>query len=157
MEWDVKQELEQLRQGYVSASPVVRLRLIKQRLGRPEAESAAMRLVAAVCAVEALGRSLVVHAAGRPAGTADMRYRQVREMGPIELVEEVLRLYGAAEGATRYGAQVWSLFDLAQQSRDLAVHECAYLVPDQYTPLIEAAETVLGGLVEIGGLPRLVA
>lgn len=156
MEWDYKQELEQLRQANVAASPGVRLRAIKQRLGRAD-DMGAMRLVAAVCAVEALARSLVVHAAGRPLSTADMRYRQVRDTGPVELVDEVLRRCGAPNGGAHFGADTWSLFELAHQYRDLAVHECTYLTSDKYAALVQAAEAVLEGLVEIGGLPRLVA
>lgn len=156
MEWDYKQELEQLRQANVAASPVVRLRAVKQRLGRAE-DMGAMRLVAAMCAVEALGRSLVVHAAGRPLSTADMRYRQVQGTGPVELAEEVLRRCGAADGAAHFGAETWLLFELAHQYRDLAVHECTYLSTDKYAALVQAAERVLDGLVEISGLPRLVA
>jgi len=157
MERDLKQELEALRVAYKQSSPVARLRDIRQRLATVQAPSGAMRLVMALSAVEALARSLVVHAAGRPSSTADMRYRQAQGMAAVELVEEVLRLHGAPDAGMRFGATTWSLFELAHQYRDLAVHECTYADRDGYAPLVEAAETVLQGLVEASELPRRVA
>ncbi len=157
MEWDLKKELEQLHRTSASASPVARLRAVNHRLASVQTETPGTRLIAAVSGVEALSRSLIVHAAGRPPSTADMRYRQVRPAGPIELVEDVLRLYGAAEGSAQFGADTWMLFGLAHEYRNLLVHECARIEHDRCTPLLAATERVFKGLVEVGGLPRVVA
>jgi hypothetical protein len=157
MERDIRQELEEAHRANAAASPVARMRAIKQRLARAANEAPANRLVATLGAVEALSRSLIVHAAGRPSSTAEMRYRQVRGAAAVELVEEVLRLYAAGEPAARFGADGWTAFALAQESRELFVHECVQLERELYAPLIAAAEAVLQALVEVGGLPRLVA
>ena len=111
-------------------------------------------------AVEALARSLVVHASGRPAATAEMRHRQYRNAGPVELVEEVLRLRGAAPGARHFEAGNWELFEVAAVYRELVVHECSTIGQDRYPFLIAACEAVLRGLVELAGLetrPKAVA
>lgn len=157
MEWDLKQELEQLHRAGAVASPVARLRAINHRLASMQPESPGTRLIAMLSGVEALARSLIVHAAGRPTSTAEMRYRQVRMAGPVELVEDVLRLYGAAEGAAHFGAGPWMLFGLAHDYRNLLVHECARIEHERCTVLAAAVEQVFKGLVEVGGLPRVVA
>ncbi|MDB5947632.1 MAG: hypothetical protein JWQ33_2658 [Ramlibacter sp.] len=154
MELNLTQELAHLRTTYAVSSPAARLRVIKQRLTRAEAEAGPSRLVTVVSAVEALARSLVVHSSGRPANTAAMRYTQVRHAGPVELVEEVLRLRGAPAAATYFAGETWTLFELANQYRNLVVHECTYLGHDRYPALISAAEGVFHSLVELAGLPR---
>jgi hypothetical protein len=153
----LREELEQLRKTYAASRPAARLGVIRQRLIRAEAEIGPTRLVTVVSAVEALARSLVVHAPGRPASSSHFRYQQVRMKAPLELVEEALRLYGAGPALERYGDETWQLFELAHLYRNLVVHECTYLGQDKYPALITASERILEGLVAAGGLPRLVS
>lgn len=141
----------------MNARPASRLNTVRQRLARAQNEPAPTRLVTTLSAVEALARSLVVHAPNRPTSTAPIRYQQVRAAAPAELVQEVFRLYGAQSPDEHFGASAWGKFELADQCRHLLVHECTYLPPERYTDLIAAAEVVLEGLVEVGGLIRLVA
>jgi hypothetical protein len=143
---------DELQRAYAVATPAARLRVIKQRLASAQAETGSARLVTVISAVEALARSLVVHSAGRPASTAEMRHRQFRNTGPIELVEEVLRLRGAGPATQHFERDAWELFEVATRYRDLIVHECTYVGPDRHPHLIEATETVLRGLVELAGL-----
>jgi hypothetical protein len=157
MEWDLKKELEQLHRANAGASPVARLRAVNHRLAWAESASPPTRLVTTVSAVEALSRSLIVHAAGRPASTAAMRYRQVLTAAPLELVQEVLRLYGTADASEQFGAETWATFGLAHDYRDLIVHECVRVEHALCNVLVAAAEQVLKGLVEVGGLPRVVS
>lgn len=150
---------EELQRVYAVATPAARLRVIKQRLASAHGELGSTRLVTIVSAVEALARSLVVHASGRPASTAEMRHRQYRNIGPVELVEEVLRLRGAAKGLQHFDRDAWELFEVATLYRDLIVHECTYVGQDRHPHLIAATETVLRGLIELAGLdngPRAV-
>lgn len=154
---ELQEELEQLRRTYAASRPAARLGVIRQRLARADAEIGPTKLVTAVSAVEALARSLVVHAPGRPASTAHFRYQQVRRKGPLELVEEALRLHGALSAVEQYGGETWQLFELAHRYRDMVVHECTYLGQDKYPALIAASRSVLEGLVVAGGLPRLVS
>ena len=142
----------ELQRAYAMATPAARLRAIKQRLASTHAEMGSTRLVTVVSAVEALARSLVVHAPGRPASTAEMRHRQFRATGPVELVEEVLRLRGEPGGARKFGAEAWEGLEAATQYRDLIVHECTYVGQDRHPHLIAAAMAVLRGLVELAGL-----
>ena len=160
MEADLLEHPQELLRTYAIAAPGARLRAIKQRLASAHAEMGSTRLVTVVSAVEALARSLVVHAPGRPASTAEMRYRQYSAIGPIELVEEVLRLRGAARGVQHFEREAWELFEIATVYRDLVVHECSTIGKDRHPHLIAATEAVLRGLIELAGLearPKAVA
>lgn len=143
---------DELLRAYAVATPAARLRVIRQRLASVHAEMGPTRLVTVVGAVEALARSLVVHAPGRPASTAEMRHRQFRTTGPLELVEEVLRLRGAPRGEQHFGTEAWELFEAASRYRDLIVHECTFVGPDRHPHLVGAADAVLRGLIELAGL-----
>ena len=143
---------DELQRAYAIATPAARLRVIKQRLASAHGETGSTRLVTVISAVEALARSLVVHSAGRPASTAEMRHRQFRNTGPVELVEEVLRLRGASRGVQHFDRDDWEFFEVATRYRDLIVHECTFIGQDRYPWLIEASEAVLKGLVELAGL-----
>lgn len=160
MESDLLEHPRELQRAFALATPAARLRAIKQRLAGAHGELGSTRLVTVVSAVEALARSLVVHASGRPASTAEMRHRQYLQIGPVELVEEVLRLRGAANGAQHFRPEDWELFEVATVYRDLVVHECSTIGQDRHPHLIAATEAVLHGLVELAGLqarPRAVA
>jgi hypothetical protein len=151
---------DELQREHALATPAARLRAIKQRLAGTHGETGSTRLVTMVSAVEALARSLVVHAPGRPASSAEMRHRQFRHTGPVELVQEVLRLRAAAAPHEHFDADTWELFEAAARYRDLIVHECSQVGPDRHPYLIAAADSVLQGLVELAGLegrPRAVA
>ena len=152
MNADLLEHPDELQRAYAMATPAARLRVIKQRLASAHGEMGSTRLVTMVSAVEALARSLVVHSAGRPASTAEMRHRQFRSTGPVELVEEVLRLRGAARPVAQFGEDTWDFFQVAARYRDLIVHECTYVGQDRHPTLVAAAEDVLRGLIELAGL-----
>lgn len=152
MNADLLEHPEELQRAYAMATPAARLRVIKQRLASAHGEMGSTRLVTIISAVEALARSLVVHAAGRPSATAEMRHRQFRNVGAVELVEEVLRLRGAKPGVQQFDRDEWELFETATRYRDLIVHECTFIGQDRYPYLIAASETVLHGLIELAGL-----
>lgn len=159
MHLQLKDHSDELRRAYAVATPAARLRAIRQRLASVHGEMASTRLVTLVAAVEALARSLVVHSFGRPPSTAEMRHRQFRDLGPLELAEEVLRLRGAARAALHFEGETWALFEAAVQYRELIVHECTLVGAEQSAHLISAADTVLRGLIALGGLeggPRTV-
>ena len=153
---ELREELEQLRKTYAVSKPSARLFTIRQRLARADDETGPTRMITTVSAVEALARSLIVHAPGRPPATAHFRYQQVRNKQPLDLVEEALRLHGGKLPAEQVGAQAWALFELAIQARNLVVHECTYLGQDKYPAMIDAAERVLEAMVEVAGLLRVV-
>ena len=149
---ELLQHPDELQRAHATATPAARLRSIKQRLAGAHGEMGSTRLVTIVSGVEALARSLVVHAAGRPASTAEMRHKQFRQTGPVELVEEVLRLRGAHPPLQHFEPETWELFEVAARYRDLIVHECTYVGQDRHPYLIAAAEAELRGLIELAGL-----
>lgn len=153
---ELRDELEQLRRTYAGAKPSARLAAIRQRLARADEDGGPTRVVALVSAVEALARSLVVHAPGRPPATAHFRYQQVRSKQPTDLVEEALRLHGGRTPGDHLGAETWALFGLAVQVRNLLVHECTSVSHDKAPRLVDAAERVLESMVEAAGLLRVV-
>jgi hypothetical protein len=148
----VQDHPDELLRAYAMATPAARLRAIKQRLASVHAEMAPTRLVTMVGAVEALARSLVVHASGRPPHTAEMRHRQFRDTGPADLVQEVLRLRGAGPAGQHFAEAAWTGFEAAVRYRDLIVHECTFVGQDRLDHLIADADTVLRGLIELAGL-----
>lgn len=152
MTTDLLAHPEELQRAYALATPAARLRAIRQRLASAHGEMGSTRLVTIVSAVEALARSLVVHAPGRPASTAEMRHRQFRAADPIELVEEVLRLRGAPSAQQHFDRDDWELFEVAVRYRDLIVHECTVIGQDRHPYLVAAGESVLRGLIELAGL-----
>jgi hypothetical protein len=152
MNAELQEHPDELLRAYAVATPAARLRVIKQRLASAHQEMGSTRLVTMVSAVEALARSLVVHAAGRPPSTAEMRHRQYRDIGPVELVEEVLRLRGAGRATAYFEPDDWELFEVATRYRDLIVHECTFIGQDRHPHLIAATEAVLCGLIELAGL-----
>lgn len=159
MNADLHLHPDELQRAHATATPAARLRVIKQRLAGAHGERGSTRLVTMLSAVEALARSLVVHSGGRPPRTAEMRHRQFRDTGPVELVQEVLRLRGVARGEQHFGAEAWSMFEVATRYRDLIVHECTAIGQDRHPHLVAAADTVLRGLIELAGLetgPRAV-
>lgn len=156
METSLREEVDGLLGAHAASTPAARLRLIRRQLACVAPETGPMRLLVTVSAVEALARSLVVHASGRPSHTAQMRYRQFRHSGPVELVEEVLRLRGAAPGARHFAGDTWPLFELASDCRDALVHECAHFGADRTAAVVQAAQAVFDGLIELAGLPRAV-
>ncbi|AMO22532.1 hypothetical protein GCM10027034_29340 [Ramlibacter solisilvae] len=130
--------------------------MIRQRLARADAEIGSSRLVTIVSAVEGLARSLLVHAPGRPPASAHFRYQQVRLKNPVDLVDEVFRLYAAKSAPQQLGEDTWNLFELATKFSNLVVHECTHLGQDKYLSLTSASERVLEELVEVAGLLRVV-
>lgn len=152
MNADLLEHPEQLQRAYATAMPAARLRAIKQRLAAAHNEMGSTRLVTVVSGVEALARSLVVHAPGRPASTAEMRHRQIRGTGPVELVQEALSLRGGGRPEATFGEEAWDFFQVAVRYRDLIVHECTVIGQDRHPTLIAATESVLRGLVEVAGL-----
>lgn len=156
MHEEIEEGLEELRRVFAHSRPATRLSAIRLRLAGVRGESGPAGLIANMAAVEALARSLVVHAPGRPASTAHIRYQQVREQSAPALVEEALRLHGAQSPGELFGEETFRMFALADQHRDLAVHE--FSIPDREATaqMITACEQVLKGLVAAAGLLRVV-
>jgi hypothetical protein len=152
----LRDDLEELHKTFATARPSARLAAIRQRLARNETASPAQRLITLLAGIEALSRSLVVHAPGRPPATAHIRYQQVRSTALPELVEEAFRLHGTPSPADAVGASAWEALSLAHECRELLVHECGFLPQERYAPLVSAADQVLDALVVAGGLLRVV-
>ena len=145
----VKDRLE-LRSIYVNSSPLARLRIIRKRL--TNTEIGATRLITIVSGVEALARSLVVHAKTKHGSKIEPIYQSHKDRNADVLVEDVLNAYKQKSPSEYFSEDTWPLFREAVSFRNLIVHECTFLGQDKYPSLIQAAEEVLEALVVVCGL-----
>jgi uncharacterized protein YutE (UPF0331/DUF86 family) len=147
---DYVQERLTLRKIYVTSSPRQRLGVIRQRLNQPEI--GATRLVTCVSSVEALARSLVVHAKAVDHTSVEQIYSAHRDRDPESLVAEYLRLANCEEPRNHFTEDTWPLFREAINFRNQVVHECTYLGQDKYPTLIEATLEILEELIRLANL-----
>lgn len=134
----------------MSVRPQARLNVILERLAHPEIGPT--RIVTVVSAVEALARSLVVHARTMTDAEIDSVYHEYRFKDPKALVEKVLIQHGHGDPSVYFVGDTWPLFGHAVNFRNLVVHECTFIGQDKYPSLIEASEEVLSALIKLGGL-----
>lgn len=142
-------ELKNLRDVYVSVPPRARLNVIRRRLAQPEIGPT--RLVTIVSAVEALARSIAVHARNTAEAEIGSTYATYRYKDPKMLVAEALKLHNFGDPAVYFISDTWLLFGYAVDFRNLVVHECTYLGQDKYPSLIEASEEVLSAMIKLVG------
>jgi hypothetical protein len=131
---DYAAELRGLRETYAYAFPQSRLNVIHERL-RPD-EIGPARLVTVVSAVEALARSLAIHARARSKREVAELYAKYKHRAPVSLVEEVLHAHRHPDPSAYFAEDTWVLFKHAVEFRNLIVHECTYLGQDKYPSLI---------------------
>jgi uncharacterized protein YutE (UPF0331/DUF86 family) len=102
--------------------------------------------------VEALARSLVVHAKAIDPSLIEHTYSAHRERDPESLVTEFVKLSGCGDAQEHFSQDTWLLFREAINYRNQVVHECTYLGQDKYPSLIEATLEILEELVRIAKL-----
>jgi hypothetical protein len=139
-----KEHLDNLRHAYVNANYQQRYKVIQDVLEDYPLD-APNKLIAYVSAVEAYSRTLLVCMAGNARGAKENAYERVKYAKPLDMVLEVLASQGVSE-ASFYEGDDGELLRYAVEYRNLLVHECTYLAPDKYRPLIIACERVLSGL-----------
>jgi hypothetical protein len=145
---DYDAELASIRARYVQASPRQRLAIIRQRLS--DHHFGPNRLVTAVSAVEALARSLAMHASvGAKSELTDI-YSKYSHRKPEGLIREYLEIKGVADPKAFFAEDTWQLFGYAVRYRNLLAHECTYLGLAKFPSLIEACEDVLSALAKLG-------
>ena len=145
---DYEAELRQIREVYISASPEMRLKIIRQRL--EDHHFGPNRLVTAVSAVEALARSLAMSRAARTKVQMKALYASYKRRAATTLVTEYLQKRGIVTPKDFFGQDTWQLFHHAVEYRNMLAHECTYLGQDKYPSLIAACEKVLQALVKLG-------
>jgi len=147
---DYEAELATIRDAYVSATPQQRLKIIRQRLS--DHHFGPNRLVTAVSAVEALARTLVMHATYDTKTEITANYSKYRNRKPEGLIREYLASEGINDAKVFFAEDTWQLFGYAVQYRNLLAHECTYLGMDKFLSLIEACEEVLAALAKLEGI-----
>ena len=149
---DYLKELELIRSAYVCSSPRQRLYVVSQRLDNPA--HGPNLLVTHVSAVEALARSLAMHAKGRSKAQLKQLYGKYRDREVKSLVAECLANRGHNNPSEFFGADTWRMFGYAVSYRNFLVHECTYLGQDKYPSLIEACQSILNSLSELTGAAK---
>ena len=147
-----EKELAEIREIYISSTPQQRLRFIRMRLNDPN--SGPNRLVTVVSAVEALARTLAMHACFSSKNDMAANYQKYRNRKPADLICEYLLSKGITDPKTIFKEDNWLLFDYAVQSRNLLTHECTYLGQDKYKDLIQVCEEVLEELTKLAGIDK---
>jgi hypothetical protein len=152
---DYEKELTEIRNIYVCMTPQGRLRIINERLRDPD--SGPNRLVTVVSAVEALARTLAMHASFTSKFDISTNYSKYRNSKPADLICKYLLSKGITDPETFFKEDNWLLFDYAVQSRNLVTHECTYLGQDKYPYLIQVCEEILEALTKLAGIGKSVA
>jgi hypothetical protein len=113
---DYAAEVRGLREAYAYAFPQARLNVIRKRL-RPD-EIGPARLVTVVSAVEALARSLAIHASARFKREVAELYAKYKQRAPVSLVEEVLHAHRHPDPSAYFAEDTWTLFKHAVEFRN---------------------------------------
>jgi len=145
-------ELEQIRPAYVCSLPKQRLHVISQRLDDPA--HGPNLLVTQVSAVEALARSLAMHAKSRSKAQLKELYGNYRNREVKSLISEYLASQGHDNPSEFFGSETWRKFGYAVSYRNMLVHECTFLGQDKYPHLSQACQSVLRELSSLAGLGR---
>jgi hypothetical protein len=145
---DYEAELKQIREVYISASPEMRLKIIRLRLD--DHHFGANRLVTVVSAVEALARSLAMSSVSQTKAEMKAVYSSYKRRVATTLVAEYLLARGVANAKDFFGEDTWALFHHAVEYRNMLAHECTYLGQDKYPSLICACEEIIETLVKLG-------
>jgi hypothetical protein len=145
---DYEAELATIRKTYICATPRQRLQIIRQRLG--DHHFGPNRLVTAVSAVEALARTLAMHACYKTKVEISTSYSKYRNRKPEGLIREYLESREIADPKAFFAEDTWQLFGYAVQYRNLLAHECTYLGMDKFPSLIDACEEILSALAKLG-------
>lgn len=145
-------ELEQIRSAYVCSLPRQRLHVISQRLDNPA--HGPNLLVTYVSAVEALARSLAMHAKGHSKTQLKQLYGKYRDREVKSLITEYLASRGHDSPADLFGPDTWRKFGYAVSYRNMLVHECTYLGQDKYPHLIQSCQDVLQELSGLAGIAK---
>lgn len=144
------EELERLRESYVTATPRQRLSVVRQRLDNPRANPNV--LVTHVAAVEALARSLVMNSYAKSKEELKSIYPKFRYRKAQTLVADYLELKGRSDPAAFFGEGTWANFKHAVNYRNLLVHESTYLANYKFDPLVIACEEVLKKMAKLARL-----
>jgi len=149
---DLKKELEELSERYVTAGSGQRLNVIDQRLHNPAAIP--NRLVTRVAAIEGLIRSLLMHTHASTKQELKKLYPKFRYRKVQTMIAEYLKHKRDKSPEEYFGKDTWSTFKIAVEYRNLLVHECTYLGNYKYGPLEEACRSVYESLVKLSRLKR---
>ena len=147
-----EKELAEIREIYINSTPQQRLHIIRQRLNDPN--SGPNRLVTVVSAVEALARTLAMHASFTSKPDISKNYSKYRNRKPADLICEFLLSKGITDPETFFKEDNWLLFDYAVKSRNLLTHECTLLGQDKYPYLIQVCEEILEALAKLAGIGK---
>jgi hypothetical protein len=149
---EMKARIKELRELYVKATPLQRYKVAIDRLQFQK--SGPNLLIQYVSAVEGFARSVVLDFEVKAGEPSDVAYKRLQHEGPIKLVRKSIALRMQQEPEIIFGTEVWELFDIAVQFRNLLIHEAAFLRQGYTAVLIQACKSILDKLADISGVDR---
>ena len=141
-------ELESLRDQYICATPRQRFGVALQRINDPPAIP--NQLVTNVSAVEAFARSLVAHLESHTREELRSAHQRIKKREAHNLVADYLKSK-QLKPDEHFGEELWAGFRLAVGYRNLLVHECTYIAPSSYLPLVHCCREVFMALSKLSG------
>jgi len=147
---ELRKQLDELRDKYITATPRQRLGRVRERLEDPGANP--NRLVTLVGGIEALARSLAMHVEHQ--GKEELRtcYPKYKNRKTQTLVEQYCKFRGVDVPKEYFGEDNWELFLLAIGYRNLLAHESTYLSNQRFGILETACNEVLRRLANLAKL-----
>ena len=146
----IADELKELRKAYEGAHPKQRRSVALKRINDPSAYP--NDLVTRVSAIEAYARSLLANAGAKNNEEVLKRYKRYARNEATSLVEGYLKCH-AIKPRDYFGPEIWELFRVAVDARNILVHECTYLDASKYLPLAHACTEVFSHLGRLEDQP----
>lgn len=147
----LKDELESLRDLYITATPRQRRNIIEQRINNPKALP--NLFVTRIAAIESLARTLVMNSQAKTKTELREIYQNKYRFRKVEnMIREYLRINGFGAAPDVFGEESWKVFRIAVEYRNLLVHECTYLASQKFEPMNQAIEHVLNTLTKLAKL-----
>jgi hypothetical protein len=147
---ELRKQLDELRDKYITATPRQRLGRVRERLDDPGANP--NRLVTLVGGIEALARSLAMHAEHQDKEELRACYPRYRNRKTQTLVEEYCKSRGIEVPKEYFGEENWELFLLAIGYRNLLAHESTFLSNQRFGRFEMACNEVLLKLANLAKL-----
>jgi len=149
---EMKARIKELRELYVKATPQQRYNVAIDRLQFQN--SGPNILIQYVSAVEGFARSFALDYEVKDGESPDNAYIRLQYEGPIKLIRKYIAPRLQQKPKIIFGTEVWELFDIAVQFRNLLINEATFLRQGYTDGLIQACKSVLDKLAEISDVHR---
>jgi hypothetical protein len=145
----IGKHIKELREIYVRSTIKQRHTIATKRMDH--IDSQVLQLCNVVSGLEGFARALLFEYKKSKENDSLINYESIKHYKPSVLIKEYLGLKYGIE-AEKYFNQDWELLLLAQEARNLIIHECTYLRQDYTIPLKGSCARIFCKLEEFSGL-----